>query len=155
MKGTQMGWIIRAKRNFKIHLSKPQSGFKLHFRLGNRFSVPECSSWIFFTQALLSLEGPRARREPYSLFGLTARFCLFLTAFISTLVKSHQWLRLALQHWSLHCPLALQFPYLLIRTQAFLSSYSSPYTPHSPALPHQSLWSLDSASGPSDVIVYS
>lgn len=83
MKGTQMGWIIRAKKNFKIHLTKPQSGFKLHFRLGNRFSVPECSSWIFFTQALLSLEGPRARREPYSLFGLTARFCLFLTAFIS------------------------------------------------------------------------
>lgn len=83
MKGTQMGRIIKAKRNFKIHLSKPQSGFKLHFRLGNRFSVPECSSWIFFTQALLSLEGPRARREPYSLFGLTARFYLFLTAFIS------------------------------------------------------------------------
>lgn len=83
MKGTQMGWIIKAKRNFKIHLSKPQSGFKLHFRLGNRFSVSERSSWIFFPQALLSSEGPRAGREPYSLFGLAPRFCLFLTAFIS------------------------------------------------------------------------
>ena len=46
-------------------------------------SLSERSSWIFFTQALLSLEGPRAGREPYSLFGLAARFCLFLTAFIS------------------------------------------------------------------------
>ena len=40
---------------------------------------------------------------------------------------------LTLQHWSLHCPLALQF-YLLIPTQALLSSYSSPYTPPLPCI---------------------
>ena len=40
---------------------------------------------------------------------------------------------LTLQHWSLHCPLASQF-YLLIPTQALLSSYSSPYTPPLPCI---------------------